>query len=75
MQPGIEFATPFMVSVARRSGNNDKEGVCKPGGDIMAARGERGIREERTKNGGEGCGKGRITQGGPGIQKERAVER
>lgn len=39
-----------MVSAARRSKNNDKEGVCKPGRDTMVARGEMGIKEERTKN-------------------------
>lgn len=70
----MEFATtPTVVSATRRSKNNDKEGVCKPGRATMAVRRERGIREERTKNRGEGGEKGR--QGGAGIRKERAEGR
>lgn len=41
----------------------------------MAVRGERGIREERTKNRGEGGEKGRFRQRGAGIRKERAEGR
>lgn len=51
---GWSFATTLMVSAARRSKKKkktkDKEGVCKPGQDTMAVRGERGIEEERTKS-------------------------
>lgn len=75
-KPGMEFATtPTVVSAARRSKNNNKEGVCKPGRATGAVRGERGIREERTKNRGEGGEKGRIRGGGAGIRKERAEGR
>lgn len=53
VQPGLEFCNhPYGISSQKeqKKKKKDKEGVCKPGQDTMAVRGERGIEEERTKS-------------------------